>query len=521
MPTINVIYLLKYWILSILSVLLFFIGLHIGKESRSRPEAHCPLPTIIHKKSDGSYSVQIQTSPVISKLPELSTASCVQPIEQPPCVNSGGHKLSVLVKGKASVPEDVFSNLHHPSSPAKESFFLTEQPKWDTKEVLESPCQEIFLTRTGSRSNQPNKCVSVVKVPNGHESINQQSYRVGYTARNTNQYQQDYTRKASHDEKHVLPPFLRNLESLKEEFLRKMGSPIDAKGKRRTATVMVANEGVLDLLLNFMCSAEASHIDLSSVIVFVGDERHTVLIENMGAHAIYSPSLGSMPTRAADFYLDSTFSRMMWCKATSVYLALYSGFEVLFQDVDLVWLLDPFPYFGEIDSDLIFMDDGARTPRYTPFFVNSGFYFVKHNVRTLYMFESMTKAAPSEIGQTHSHQSVLIRHIAEASHLFGLRVYVLDGEIFPSGQAYHENKPLIEKIQAKAFRPYVFHMCWTDNRENKVVYFKDVGLWFLPDDDDTCLAGDSMLQYAMRAKKGQRILSRCCQRTRYWPPPTG
>lgn len=33
-----------------------------------------------------------------------------------------------------------------------------------------------------------------------------------------------------------------------------------------------------------------------------------------------------------------TFSRMMWFKTTSVYLALSAGFEVMFQDVDLVWL---------------------------------------------------------------------------------------------------------------------------------------------------------------------------------------
>jgi len=35
---------------------------------------------------------------------------------------------------------------------------------------------------------------------------------------------------------------------------------------------------------------------------------------------------------------------------------------------------------------------------------NTGFYFVKYNERTLYMFEKMMKCGASEIGQTHSHQ---------------------------------------------------------------------------------------------------------------------
>lgn len=37
-------------------------------------------------------------------------------------------------------------------------------------------------------------------------------------------------------------------------------------------------------------------------------------------------------------HVTDTFSRMMWFKTTSVFLALSAGFEVMFQDVDLVWL---------------------------------------------------------------------------------------------------------------------------------------------------------------------------------------
>lgn len=35
--------------------------------------------------------------------------------------------------------------------------------------------------------------------------------------------------------------------------------------------------------------------------------------------------IGSMPQKAAGGYLDHTFSRMMWFKTTSVYLALVAG----------------------------------------------------------------------------------------------------------------------------------------------------------------------------------------------------
>eukprot|EP01038_Epipyxis_sp_PR26KG_P009477 gene9477-12768_t len=433
------------------------------------------------------------------------------------------NNISRLHLGHANVPEEVFSNLHHPSSPAKWSFFFSKS-KTFPRNVVKAPCESIYMTRTGSRSSQPNKCVAVTFIADGLQSINQQSHRYGYTALNTDQYQQDYPVDIigpKSFEKLLLYPLLQDLKQLLDVFREKMGDPMDSNGNRRAVTVMVANEGVMDLLLNFLCSAEAAKIDLKSIVVFVGTEDCVELVESMGVNGIYSPALGSMPANAAGGYLDDTFARMMWFKTTSVYLALVAGFEVLFQDVDLVWLKDPFPYFKYLAEDILFMDDGARTPRYTPFFVNSGFYFVKYNARTLHMFETMMKCGSSEIGQTHSHQSVLIKHISEVHHLFGLQVFVLDMDLFPSGQAYHENKKFVKKIQDRTYRPFVFHMCWTSNRVDKVVYFKDIGLWYLPEVNEVCNNGKSMIRYASEQskRKGSQDLMRnkCCAREKYWP----
>ena len=298
-------------------------------------------------------------------------------------------------------------------------------------------------------------------------------------------------------------------------------------GSRRALIIMVANEGVMDLALNFICSAESSGIDLSTVVMFVGAESDVVLVENMGAIAVYNPALGSMPKHAAKEYLDETFSNMMWFKTTSVFLAIEAGFDVLFQDVDLVWMKDPIPYLRERTADISFMDDGARTTRYTPFFVNSGFFFVKYNERTKFFQEKMMKCSPTEIGRTHSHQSVLIKHLSELHHLVGLTVYVLEKDLFPSGEAYHDRKKYMATITDRSFTPYVFHMCWTSNRADKVTYFKEVGLWYLPE-DPVCLVGEIMNTHAALSTQrnkatGQKVDSgmdsmrnRCCQRNKYF-----
>jgi hypothetical protein len=507
-------------LLLLATLLVYFVGRQIGRERGLMHNSLVCQTLVIQQQSqpfaNRLFSVQSirKCKSTFKNIPSQKfTGLCPRPNPETT------HPMHV-VKGKASTPDDVFSFLHHPSSPSKFNFYLSQDSWRAPNHVATSPCKEVYLTRTGSRGNQPNKCVAVAIVPQGYEPMNQQSYRVGYTALNTNQYQQDFPRAYSKKPTAIsslLQPLLLDLTTLTTEFKHKMGDPIDpTTGQRRHVIVMVANEGVIDLLLNFLCSTEGAQVDRSSVVVFVGDERFVNLIESFGAHAIYSSSLGSMPKQAAGFYMDNTFSRMMWFKTTSVYLALRAGFEVLFQDVDLVWLRSPYKHFAALPHDVIFMDDGARTPRYTPFFVNSGFYFVKHNVRTLYLFETFLKHAPEEIGLTHSHQSVLIRHIAEAHHLFSLRVFVLDQNLFASGQTYHENKPLVRQIQAHKFTPYVFHMCWTDNRENKLVYFKDIGLWYLSENDPTCLSAANMMESWSKAPE-KSLLDRCCQRHKYWP----
>lgn len=439
-----------------------------------------------------------------------------------------------LYKGDAS--SEIFGHLHNPASPSKYNILL-----YDKKEFTDfnTSCESVYLTRTGSRANQPNKCVALVKVSRQDASLQQHSHRVGYTALLTNQYQADYARqpRCYNEEKLLLPPLLSHLDTLDIEFKRKMGNPISDNNKRRTAIIMVANDGVMDLLLNFLCSLhQVPSISPKDILVYVSSSGNVPLIENMGANAIYHEALGSMPKHAAGGYLDKTFSRMMWFKTTSVYLAIRNGFNVLFQDVDLVWIKDPIRYFEKLHSgypirnknekgnlvisgtgikyDVSFMDDGARTPRYTPFFVNSGFYYVQYNNRTKYFQEKMMKCSASEIGYSHSHQSVMIKHLAETHHLSGMQIYVLDRDLFPSGQAYHERKKYIQKITEQKYRPFVFHMCWTSNRVDKVKYFKEMKLWYVSDSIKVCANPSA----GKRISENRDIKELCCSRSNAWVP---
>ena len=178
----------------------------------------------------------------------------------------------------ATVPDDIFPQLHHPGTPASMSFVMTQGQSWPAHKPIQTACSELYLTRTGSRSSQPNKCVAVMKVPIGVESNIQSSYRYGFTALLTNQYRNDYpTEKTFHEELVLMPPLLKVLASLQAEFKRKMGEPLAPDGTRRAVIVMVANEGVMDLALNYICSAEDSGIiDLNRIDCFGNHFNHDI-----------------------------------------------------------------------------------------------------------------------------------------------------------------------------------------------------------------------------------------------------
>lgn len=353
----------------------FYFGLQYGKMKATAEVKPCPK--LILPEATVIWDPPESANPVACKGKKIYDHCTAGPYED----RTHLHIYSGIISN------EIFGNLHHPASPAKTAYVINEKVEWigGDKDAIPENCNEVYLTRTGQRASQPNKCVSIVRVPEGVTSPVHHSHRTGFTARLTDQYLNDHARGISFTEEfELLQPLLAELETLQKQFVEKMGNPIGSDGQRKTAIVMVANEGVMDLLLNFVCSAEGVGIDVKMIMVYVGTKEYVKLIENMGANAIYSPSLGSMPSQAARGYLDTTFQRMMWFKTTSVFLAASSGFEVLFQDADLVWLADPIPYLRNLKEDIAFMDDGARTPRYTPLFVNSGFFFMKYNERVLY-----------------------------------------------------------------------------------------------------------------------------------------
>lgn len=269
-----------------ISALVFFASFRIGKYHKD-PEIICPTSTA---------SASIVIDPALPCLQDTSShvsyqhSTSTQKIE-PSCSHTVSnpnswlyiHKNDISQIKNNSVLSQVFSNFHHPSTPVKSEFILKQLENYQSiqdisnlKKVLRgfpqqtavqlslnspfSDCSQVILSRVGSSYKMPNKCLAVARVNEESASPFHHSHRSGVQAKMLDQYVTDWgTSKEYQDEQVLLPLLLHSLDGVINEFRTLMGDPLvpGAGGNgRRSVIVMVANEGVMDLLLNFVCSCK-------------------------------------------------------------------------------------------------------------------------------------------------------------------------------------------------------------------------------------------------------------------------
>mmetsp|Transcript_6501 Transcript_6501/g.9290 ORF Transcript_6501/g.9290 Transcript_6501/m.9290 type:complete len:591 (+) Transcript_6501:101-1873(+) len=306
----------------------------------------------------------------------------------------------------------------------------------------------------------------------------------GYASNGSQQFMPP---KPNNIKKHwgMLETYFRSIE----ETLGRLKSIADKIAKDNTIIVMTCNMGQSELLMNFVCNARSKGLSTDNVLVFPTDQNTKDLAEGLGLATFYDEkNFGRLPSGEARAYGDRTFTAMMFAKVVCVQIINFMGYDLLFQDVDVVWYKNPLEYFHDkknphYNFDMYFQDDGARGPRYAPYSANSGFYYVRNNEMTKYFFTSLLYSG-DQILQCTSHQQVLIQVMTEHASHFGLRVKVLerDMEEFPGGWHYHRNnKTFMKKLIDGKVNPQIFHMSWTKNKDNKIKFFQQMAEWYTED----------------------------------------
>ncbi|KAL9188823.1 hypothetical protein ACHAXT_007201 [Thalassiosira profunda] len=266
-----------------------------------------------------------------------------------------------------------------------------------------------------------------------------------------------YPPRETHVKKHQekLLTYLTNISDIKSRL-----SKVLEKMNTKAVVVMTCNHGQSELLMNFACAARSRGFDISNVLVFPTDLETKELAEGVGLTTFYEEKMmASIPKEGSSGVL-------------CVQLVNELGYDLLFSDVDMDKSLPEF--------DMYFQDDGSRQERYAPYSANTGFYFVRSNEKTKNFFRHFIYTSDL-IYAWNSHQQALIAMLSEHNSLMGLTVKIFAKELeeFPGGLQFHRKVEPMKKILAGESNAYVFHMSWTNNKDNKVKFFQQMGEWYL------------------------------------------
>lgn len=261
------------------------------------------------------------------------------------------------------------------------------------------------------------------------------------------------------------------LSSMEETLERLAPIAKRAANDQNQITILVCNYGQSEFVNNFVCSARAQGIDLSHILLFATDRETYALSKSLGLHTFdVQDAFGKIPKEHSKQYGGKIFRRVMLAKVYCVHLINQLGYDLLFQDVDIVYYRDPLPYFAENfeDFDVIFQDDGNRQQRYAPYSPNSGLYYVRYNERTRYLFSVFSRMGDS-ILTSGSHQGALTALLNEHANTRGLTVKVLgrdddEGQLFPGGYHYHMRSQYMKDLFRGKENPILFHMSWTKDK---------------------------------------------------------
>lgn len=95
------------------------------------------------------------------------------------------------------------------------------------------------------------------------------------------------------------------------------------------------------------------------------------------------------------------------------------------------------------------------------------------------------------VAADYSHQSALVSLINEFASWKGLRAKVYTHGVdnpFPGGVEFHRQTSwdVFRKMFNNNAYPWIFHMSWTLNMDDKIKHYQQLGMWYLPNSTDSC-----------------------------------
>lgn len=248
--------------------------------------------------------------------------------------------------------------------------------------------------------------------------------------------------------------------------------------KTNTYVISTFNKPYIVLFKNWILSCDKNNIEIrDKAIMFPMDEESHKACLDLNIKSFFMKGSYGPTTKIHLAYGEKNFAICMFMKNAIIQDMLSLKKNILFQDIDMVWLNDPITKLEKISNikkyDFMFMYDGEN-PRFQPLYYNSGFIFIKYNEFSAFTWEKFFKDY-YVIWYYKSQQAPLNMLLGRLEEK-GLRIYRLDEFEFLNGHLIRPDNKSLKNIKDHT---YVIHVSWTGNLEFKLKKLRENNLWFI------------------------------------------
>ncbi|KAJ7523662.1 hypothetical protein O6H91_18G057600 [Diphasiastrum complanatum] len=283
---------------------------------------------------------------------------------------------------------------------------------------------------------------------------------------------------------------------------------VTAVAKNGTVIVCVVTYPYLAFLVNWLVSV-ARQGRQDSVLVIAEDYkllRH--VNKHWPGHAVLVPPV--LPASEAQRFGSEGFFNFTSRRPHHLLRILELGYSVLYNDVDMVWLADPFPYF-QGEHEVYFMDDmTAIKPsnhshalpapgRKGRTYICSCLLFMRSSPGAKLLLRKWIEELHNQSWTPRVKPNDQPAFNWALNKTFGeVKLFLLPQESFPSGGLYFKNKTWQHQTSHKHV---LIHNNYITGFDKKIKRFTDSGLWLL--NNDTSKESFSNLQLVANFLKMQ------------------
>jgi len=299
----------------------------------------------------------------------------------------------------------------------------------------------------------------------------------------------------------------KKIKENQESTKAKLKAIVEERGLKPgdSIVLMVVNHGYFYQFANWACSTIKHNIPAKDFTLLTSFDKETIDLAKKHGFMGYHLDWFNVEDEAAEVFTGGSHFYIMALEHLMRTYLVNLGYNVLFQDGDIIWRKNPMPWLEEGGEELdIQVSYDGRVDSTGP--ANVGFIYAKSNCRTKIYLRTLTDNVEFFIwtGDSQAYINTLLHH----RRFRALKWKLANPKLFING---HTWKVGTQPDNFTDLDPYMIHCSWTTSHIDKIEKWKEVDGWYFSPEcplfDPDLLNGDACKM--MKKMYGYKELGDC------------